>query len=129
MIDTSSTIIRQTAKKLEISEDLIKTIYDFYWKEGVKGAMRSGQNTAIRVSKVGTFMVSRRKLYRHIQKHIFYIRHLRSQPEEIFKRTSKEEMIERYYIDLKVLLERRNELAKLYLKQRNERLYKTNLAK
>lgn len=133
MIDTSNTVSKVVAKKLEISEDIIKSVYDYYWKNGVKKAIRSGKYTSVRVSKLGTFMVSRRKLYRHIQKYIAYIRHLRLQDTISFKRSTKEEAISKYIDDLKLLLERRNDLAILYNKlkenNKNVKLYKTSLGK
>ena len=114
MIDTSNTVSKVVAKRLEISEDIIKNVYDFYWKHGVKDAIRSGKYTAIRVAKLGTFMVSRRKLEKHIKKYIAYIRHLELQDVRSFKKYTKEEAMVKYKADLRLLLDRRNDIAILY---------------
>lgn len=131
MIDTSNTVIKQVARKLNKSEDIVKKVHDYYWEEGLKVSMRSGKHTAIRVSKFGTFMVSRRKLYRLIQKYIAYIRHLRLKETEAFKRSTKEEALAKYTQDLRTLLERRNDLAILYNEtkknRQNVKLSKTSL--
>lgn len=126
MIDTSNTVTRLVSKRLEVTEETTKIVYDFYWKHGIVESIRSGKHTAIRVPKLGTFMTSRRKLYQQIYKYIAYIRFLRAKESNSFKRYTKEEAIERYKNDLKLLLERRNDLAKLYNKH-NDAVSETDL--
>lgn len=126
MIDTSNTVTRHIAKRLEVTEEIAKTVYDFYWKEGIVNSIRSGKNTSIRVAKLGTFTVSKRKLYQQIHKYIAYLRFLRTKDSNDFKKFTKEEAIERYKSDLRLLLERRNDLANLYNKT-NDTISETNL--
>lgn len=114
MIDTVNVVNKLVAEKLDVSEDIVKVTNAFYWRFGVVESMRSGDHTAIRVGKVGTFMVSRRKLYRRIKKYISLIKALKSENVSEFKRVSKEERIEAYKADLRKLLARRNDIAKLY---------------
>jgi len=126
MIDTSNTVVRQVAKRLEVTEEAAKIVYDFYWREGIVGSIRSGKYTSIRASKLGTFTVSKRKLYKEIYKYIAYIRFLKAKDSNSFKRYTKEEAIQKYKKDLKLLLERRNDLANLYNKQ-NDTISEANL--
>lgn len=114
MIDTSNIVIKAVSKKLEVKEDLVKLIHDYYWEKGVRNSIRSGNHTAIRIAKLGTFFVSKIKLYRRIKKYIAFIRNLEFKPESDFKRLSKQERIDIYKKDLALLLSRRNDLAKLY---------------
>lgn len=128
MIDTSNTVTKQVAKALELPEDIIKKVYEFYWKEGIKESIRSGKNLSIRVAKLGTFVVSKRKVNLRIHKYIAYLRHLRLQEPSSFKRMTKEQTIEKYVDDLKLLLELRNQLAKLYIEnEKNHKLFKASL--
>lgn len=127
MIESIGIINRQVSKKLGVSEELVKTINEYFWKEGVKTSMRSGLYTAIRLPKLGTFVVSRNKLNKRIQKYISYIRFLSEDTSIEYKRITKEQKIATYVNDLKLLLDRRNDIAKIYKMFSDERRSKTVL--
>ena len=117
MIDTINIANRYTSRKLSISEEIVKEVNRYFWKEGVKGTMKTGKYTAFRIPKLGTFVVSRLKLRKRISKYIAYIRFLKQEDQLKFKKISKEDRINQYQEELKLLLDRRNDLAKLYIKK------------
>jgi len=125
MIDTQNTVIKQVSRKTNISEETIKKVYEYYWKEGFKPAMRSGLHLSIRVAKFGTFTVSKWKLNNVIDKYIAYIEHLGKRDDSTFKKQSKEETILRYRKDLTKLLKLKVELDDLYKEnKKNNETYK-----
>lgn len=113
MIETINHVNREVAKELDLPEELVALINSFYWKEGVKKAVTSGEHTSIWVRNFGTITTSRNKVNISIIKLIREIRRFQESNKE-YKKKTKEEYIEDRMIKLKVLLERRNDIAKAY---------------
>ena len=119
MIETINTVNKKVSKKLNKDIDLVKKINAFYFKE-VHKAIASGEYNGIRLKHIGTLHISKFKLYSKIKEAIKEIRLLKN-PNKILKRP-KEEVLEIKYAALRILLERRNELAKNY-KENDENLH------
>lgn len=113
MLGTINIINKQVARELELSEDLVKRINAYYWLNGIKAEFQCGSNSAIRIKNLGTFMISRFKLNKKIRELIKEIRKI-SNLESDFKIRTRQEVINERKEYLKVLLERRNDIAKLY---------------
>lgn len=131
MIETINIVNKEVSKLLNIDETLVKVINQFYWKHGVKAAIQSGGHTSIRLKNIGTLVTSRTKVNNKILRLIKSIREFK-RPEKVFKTKTKEECLSEKYTELKLLLQRRNDIAIAYksntdrTKQKYE-LPKTNL--
>lgn len=113
MIDTITGVNREVAKELNLPEDLVKKVNSFYWKQGIKGSIQSGEYSSVWIKGIGTFATSRNKINIKILKVIREIRYFRNSDKE-FKKKTREEYIEEKMNQLRLLLIRRNEIAKVY---------------
>ncbi len=119
MIDTLYSVSKEVAKELEIDEKIVKKVNAFYWKN-IADTIASGQHNAIRIKNFGSFVVSKFKLYTQIKKKIKKIKYYRTIDKD-FKRKTRLEYINEQIRDLKLFLERRNEMAILYKAQQEAR--------
>jgi hypothetical protein len=112
MIDTINNVNKEVARELGIDEAIVKKINAFYWK-GVKGAIASGEHTSIYLKNIGTLSISRNKLNKNILYLIKQLRFFKNTTEE-FKKKTREEYIAELSEQLRKMLARRNDIAKLY---------------
>lgn len=126
MIETISHINREISKELSIDESLVKSINAFYWKS-IRDTVSSGEHTSIRLNSLGTYVISRRKLWIYINKLIKQIRYFRKNVDKVFKNKTREEYIEDRVNELRLILKRRDDLAKVY--KINEDKYKLKKGK
>lgn len=113
MIETINVVNREVSKTLGMNETLVKFINQFYWRKGVKEAIQSGQHTSVRIKNIGTLVTSRMKVNNKIVKLIRAIRELNN-PERVFKEKTKKEYLDEKYKELRLMLARRNDIAKAY---------------
>lgn len=104
------------SKQLDLPEKVVRAVYNYYWSKGVKNKMNQLEENAVYVPFIGTFGVSRRKLYGEIKAKIGLIRYYEDNVSNM-DATIIEERKEKTYNTLRKLLERRNEIAHLYIKQ------------
>lgn len=105
------------ANKLNIDEKIVKAVNKFYWKQGVKKRMSTLESTSVFVKGFATFTVSRYNVRRLIKKTIIQIRSLRESTK--YKETTKVIYSAELYKKLRMLLEKRNELANFYYNECN----------
>lgn len=113
MIETINIVNKEVSKTLHKSEDLIKAVNKFFWKQGVKKSIQSGHHTSIRIKNLGTLVTSRNKVNLKIIRTIQHIRML-NDPATEFKQKTKEERLKEKYDHLIILLQRRNDIAIAY---------------
>jgi len=113
MIETINVVNREVSKTLGMNETLVKFINQFYWRKGVKEAIQSGQHTSVRIKNIGTLVTSRMKVNNKIVKLIRANRELNN-PERVFKEKTKKEYLDEKYKELRLMLARRNDIAKAY---------------
>jgi hypothetical protein len=112
MIETISIVNKEVSKRLGIQEDIIKSVNAFYWKN-VKGSINTAQNTSIRINNLGTYVISRTKLWILIKRRIKEIRYFRTTTKE-FKVKDRDTSINDLITELRILLQRRNDIAIIY---------------
>ena len=101
---------KEVSEELGESTAIIKEIYNFYWKEGIKDPLKKLEHSSIFIKNIGTITVSKYKLYREIR---FFIRKLRMLKfSQKFTPEKKLVIEEKYKGRLRALLKRRNELIK-----------------
>lgn len=128
MIDTINIVNRQIAKQYNLEENIVKTINQFFWKQGIREAVQSGAHTNIRITKIGTLVGSRRKVNEQIKRTIVMIRKIQD-PNKVFKVKTKEQRLDEAYTYLRMLLSRRNDIANIYINTRaNHELLKNSMA-
>lgn len=119
MVDTIYGVNKEVSIELGLPENVVKSINAYYWK-GIRDCISSGVNTGIWVKGIGTFVISRNKLRTEIYKLIRQIRKYRLSSRE-FRKVSKEESIASKYMQLRLMLQRRNDIAIVY-KEKEDRI-------
>jgi hypothetical protein len=112
MIETINHVNKEVARELEIREDIVKKVNGFFWKE-VNHTIASGAHTSIYIKGLCTLTVSRNKVNVKIYKLIREIRYFRNTSKE-FKRKTRVEYLDERLDVLRLMLERRNEVAIAY---------------
>lgn len=112
MIETISRVNKEISKSLGIPEDVVKAINKFYWSN-IKSSIQSGEHVSVRIKNIGTLVISKVKLQNKISKQIRAIRIIRAS-NKTYISVTKEEHLEAHYNTLRLLLQRRNELATLF---------------
>lgn len=125
MIETISMVNREVARRLGQPEGLVKMVNQFFWRD-LKKEIASGQRHSLWLRGLGTLVVSRYKVNQKIRKLIWEIRYSR---ERTFERKDKEAHIKSLFVDLGLMLERRNEVAIIYKRNADRIKAKTNLGK
>lgn len=131
MIGTISLVNREVAKVLNYNEDVIKQVNKFFWRYGVREPIRSGNYTSLFIRNLGTLTISRNKINKKIRGLIIKIRECRD-PDKVFTQVIREEALEKLYDHLNILLQRRNDIAKIYIQnqeKRDAKILKTSLGK
>lgn len=120
------TIIKLTARNLNIKEDVVESVTNFFWKE-VRRKASSLESTSITIKHLGTITTSKRKIDYFIKTTIAKIRAIKKSNR--YKETTKELLLETNYERLKKALVQRNILAKQYYDayiKRSERVFTTS---
>lgn len=100
----------QAATELDIPLSTVKKVNNYFWRVGVKESIKNVNNTSIFIKNLGTFSVSKYKLYREIKRVIRFIRGIRISPK--YTEQKRQDILKSYYYNLNKLLEKRNQLAK-----------------
>ncbi len=119
MIETINQINREVARELSQEENLVRSINTYYWRT-LKSSISSGEYTSIWVKNVGTLVVSRNKLRKKISGLIKSIRYYKSTGKGFKNRTNQEYLLD-LMIELKLMVSRRNDIAKAY-KEKEDRI-------
>lgn len=130
MIDTINLVNKEVARKLNHSESLVRQVNKFFWKYGVKETIQSAQYTSVRIPKIGTLVVSRNKVNKKILRIIRAIRSLKN-PNRVFRDKTREQCLSDKYDELRLMLQRRNDIAIIYksnTERKNDKLAKAGLA-
>lgn len=106
--------IKKTALDLGLPEDKVKIVVMAYWKD-IYGKILRGEETTLTVRHIGSFTVSRWKLYNYIRKIIEKIRRIRRSEKVLPEK--KEELLGIEYKRLRLCLYHRNIIAKSYAEQ------------
>lgn len=101
-------VIKKTALELNIPEDQVKVVVMEYWKT-IYNKILTGSETAITVRHIGTFTVSRWKLYNYIKKIIAKIKRIRKTDKLTDEK--KKEILDLEYKRLRNCLYHRNKIA------------------
>jgi hypothetical protein len=101
-------VIRKTAGEMGIPEDQAKVVVMEYWNTIYKKLL-SGEETAITVRHVGTFAMSRFKLYRLIRRRIGKIRYTKK--NEKITEEFREIILADEYKKLSLAMKHRNTIA------------------
>ncbi len=130
MIDTINIVNKEVSKTLGLDEDLVRIVNKFFWKQGIKRAIQSGDHTSIWIKNIGTLATSRNKVNNKIRRLIKSIRSL-DQPRD-YKVKTKEQFLVEKYSQLRMLLARRNDIALAYKANKDRahekyKLYKAGL--
>ena len=112
-------VIKKTATDLNLPEDQVNAVVMAYWNE-IYRKLNSLESTTVTIRHVGSFTISKRKLYSLINKFIFRIKsYERGEPLPFSKPKEKElEVIHKIRLKLRKALEKRNILANHYYKKR-----------
>lgn len=129
MIETINIVNKEVSKTLGLDEETVRLVNKFFWRQGVKKAIQSGDHTSIWIKNIGTLAVSRNKVNGKIKRLIASIRALEL-PRD-YKIKTKEQFLEEKYNQLKMLLARRNDIAKAYKanKDRSHEKYRIHKAR
>jgi hypothetical protein len=116
MLIKAKTLIPKTAEKLELSEELVADVVDFYYTE-LRKRMEGLQNNRLYVPKIGTFYISEKK----IKESVDTLNHIVSTSEPAsFKEIG-------ILNDKRNLLELHEETHKRIIKEREEYESKKNM--
>lgn len=102
---------KEIAEKMGVDVTIVKAVNRFFWKEVRRGMPH---HTSTFVKNIGTIVISRKKLNRYISDLIERIRNTRKSTRLTEHR--KQFYIDLLYADIRMLLQRRDELAKTYYK-------------
>jgi hypothetical protein len=101
---------KEVADELNLPLALVKRVNNYYWREGIKNNMSNVNFSSIFIKNLGTIVISKYKLHKEILHVIKKIR--RIQESEKYTEAKKEFVIERYKINLRRLLKKRNDIIK-----------------
>lgn len=105
--------IKKAAQELDIPVDQAKVVVNAFWERVYKDLI-GGKNVTTTVRHIGSFTISRKKLYLNIRKRIGKIRNYRTTTR--FTEETKALYIEREMHNLRRALVHRNTLAIQYAK-------------
>lgn len=104
------TYYREAADKLNLPISLIKSVNNFYWKNGIKKNLSNVSYNSLFIKNFGTIVISKYKLNKEILTIILKIRNIRK--SEKFRQETKDMMIEGYKNNLRKLWKKRNDIIK-----------------
>jgi len=107
-------VIKKTAKELGQPEDQVRKVLMEYWKTGMSNIF-SLEKTTVSFRHIGSFTVSRYKLYNYLKKQIGKIRRMKTL--DTVSEEKRAEILKIYHEDLRTALVQRNILAIHYQKR------------
>lgn len=105
------------ADKLKMDLAVVKAVNRFFWKKGVKANMSGVKIRSIFIKNLGTFTVSKYKLYKEIGNTIQKIRMMKKSTK--FTEEKKKMIITFLYESLSQMLRQRNIIATDFYNERN----------
>lgn len=112
------TINKLISRELNIKEDLVESVNDFYWKE-VRKKLSGLESTSVSIKHIGTITTSKRKIDQFIKTTIKKIRSINNSNR--YKESTKSLLLDTNYDRLRKALIQRNELATQYYEAYNRR--------